>query len=319
VTATARLADVSSVRKVSDWQAFDLDGLIIKVSEGIGSRDSRFAAHLDAALARHLPPMGYHFGWPSESASAQVSNYVGGVGTQPVHAHWLDLEAYSDGRNIGSMTAAEIRAWATQWIAGVRAEKPGDHLGVYASLETFRLGWVPTNADAYWVAEYPVVGLTWAQAEARARPPLPAPYPPPLLWQFASQSPSLDRDLAYLSPADLAAWAAGGKEPDVELKDKVALQSWVLKQWPKDSGIQDGSIEVNTALGSGYAYSRKATDMIAGLTEIAVAARADVTALAAEVDALKGQLATALPDPAAYAQQVATALAALLAKGAGGS
>jgi GH25 family lysozyme M1 (1,4-beta-N-acetylmuramidase) len=308
MTSTARGVDVYSRQSVADWQGLDVDFIVAKVAEGVGSRDSRFAAHVEAARSAKKTAMGYFFGWPNESASAQVTNYVGGVGGQPVHAHWLDLEAYSDGRNIGSMTAAEIREWATEWIAGVRAEKPGDHLGVYASLATFRAGWVPTNADAYWVAEYPVVGLTWAQAEARARPTLPKGYPPPLLWQFGSQQPVIDRNLAYLSPADLAAWAAGGKEPDVAELTKAQVFDAVVHTDGVAAPSTSSTVKTNPTWTLEH-YAQHLYDQNTALAK-------QVSALAAQVTDLESRLAAAVPDPASWAQQAEAALAALLAKGA---
>jgi hypothetical protein len=46
----------------------------------------------------------------------------------------------------------------------------------------------------------------------------------------------------------------------VKLSDQISLGDWVKKQWPTDKGLQDGRITVNTALGSGYAHSRRAAE-----------------------------------------------------------
>ncbi|MGW0495036.1 peptidoglycan recognition protein family protein [Streptomyces sp. NPDC003007] len=50
------------------------------------------------------------------------------------------------------------------------------------------------------------------------------------------------------------------KEDTVQLDDKVPVGDWVKKAWPDDKGLQDGSILVQTALGSGYAHSRRAAE-----------------------------------------------------------
>ena len=48
------------------------------------------------------------------------------------------------------------------------------------------------------------------------------------------------------------------EEDTMQLTDKVAVGDWVKDAWPDDKGLQDGSILVQTALGSGYAHSRRA-------------------------------------------------------------
>ncbi|HEX5566095.1 MAG TPA: N-acetylmuramoyl-L-alanine amidase [Streptomyces sp.] len=50
------------------------------------------------------------------------------------------------------------------------------------------------------------------------------------------------------------------KEIDVKLNDEVKIGQWVMDRWPDDAGLQDGSILVQTALGSGYAHARTAAD-----------------------------------------------------------
>ena len=50
------------------------------------------------------------------------------------------------------------------------------------------------------------------------------------------------------------------EEDTVQLTDKVAVGDWVKDAWPTDKGLADGSILVQTALGSGYAHSRRAAE-----------------------------------------------------------
>jgi hypothetical protein len=49
-------------------------------------------------------------------------------------------------------------------------------------------------------------------------------------------------------------------ETDMKLSDQIPLGDWVKDQWPNDKGLADGRIAVNTALGSGYAHSRRAAE-----------------------------------------------------------
>jgi hypothetical protein len=93
------------------------------------------------------------------------------------------------------------------------------------------------------------------------------------------------------------------REAVMQLSDQVALKDWVLRQWPGDQGLANGSIRVNTALGSGYAYSRIAAET-ARRIEAAVEAqgatiRELVAALAArdqhvDVDTLVERIETAI-------------------------
>ena len=46
----------------------------------------------------------------------------------------------------------------------------------------------------------------------------------------------------------------------MQLTDKVPIGDWVKDAWPTDKGLTDGSILVQTALGSGYAHSRRAAE-----------------------------------------------------------
>lgn len=46
----------------------------------------------------------------------------------------------------------------------------------------------------------------------------------------------------------------------MKLNDPVKLGPWVRGTFPKQEGLQDNEISVNTALGSGYAYAHLAAD-----------------------------------------------------------
>ncbi|NYV72995.1 peptidoglycan recognition family protein [Streptomyces sp. UH6] len=87
------------------------------------------------------------------------------------------------------------------------------------------------------------------------------------------------------------------EDTDVQLTDKVNLNDWVPKAWPKDEGLQDGSISVQTALGSGYAYARQAKE--------------EVQALRAEVAELRQALAQQAASGGLTNDQVAALATAL--------
>jgi hypothetical protein len=72
-------------------------------------------------------------------------------------------------------------------------------------------------------------------------------------------------------------------EEDMQLGDKVKIGDWMKKHWSKDKGITDGTIEVNTALGSGYGHARAAHENTDELVEMVTALQKTVTTLAATV------------------------------------
>ena len=70
------------------------------------------------------------------------------------------------------------------------------------------------------------------------------------------------------------------KENGMQLTDKVPVGDWVKDAWSTDKGLADGSILVQTALGSGYAHSRRAAENTAVLVAQVAALTAAVGKLA---------------------------------------
>jgi GH25 family lysozyme M1 (1,4-beta-N-acetylmuramidase) len=232
---TSRGIDVSAYQKPQDWASLkDSDGLAFafaKASEGTHTRDSRFATHIKGIKAAGLVPGAYHFGWPAQSVTDEAANYTAAVKPYagPGFVHWLDLERRNDGANYGDRTAAQIKSWAAQWIALVRNAFPGQRVGVYTSGSDIKAGHVPDGVPL-WYPQYPWSGSPgFAKAEDADRP---APSgTAPLFWQFTSTP--LDRDICYLSEADLRSWAAG-EEDDVPIRTslgKSADQELIWGEW----------------------------------------------------------------------------------------
>lgn len=261
--ATSRGMDVSVYQVPQDWPALQAKGLVFafaKASEGQRSRDPRFDTHIAGIIKAGLIPGAYHFAWPTQDVAAEAANYIGAVRpyARPGFVHWLDLEAYSDGRNYGSRSASQIRAWVSEWLRLVYAAFPGQRVGVYTSADDIAKGHLPAGVPL-WFPRYPWGAADWARAEATAQPLVHGRSA--LFWQFTSQP--YDRNIAYLSPAALREWAAGDtaiEENDMQLSDQIELGDWIPKYWPKDKGLADKKIPVDVALGSGYAHSRKAAE-----------------------------------------------------------
>src|SRR5690606_16970827 len=79
--------------------------------------------------------------------------------------------------------------------------------------------------------------------------------------------------------------APSEEDDDMQLNDKVKIKDWVRKRWPKDAGLADGAISVNTAFGSGYAYSRIAAEGVERLVPLVEAQGAAIREMAAALAA----------------------------------
>ncbi|MFJ8140664.1 glycoside hydrolase family 25 protein [Streptomyces sp. NPDC096013] len=261
--ATSRGMDVSAYQGTQDWAALRKSGLVFafaKASEGQHSRDPKFDTHIAGIIKAGLVPGAYHFAWPNQDVKAEAANYISAVRpyAKAGYTHWLDLERYSDGRNYSGRSATQIKAWAAAWIAAVEKAFPGQRVGVYTSASDLTAGHVPEGAPL-WFPRYPWGAADWSRAEDQAQPVIAGRRP--LIWQFTSQP--VDRSIAYLSEAALRAWAGGDttkEEDDMDLQSTVLLGDWIPQTWPKDKGLADKKITVNTAIGSGYAHARRAAD-----------------------------------------------------------
>lgn len=207
--ATCRGIDVSAYQGTQDWAARRAEGVVFafaKASEGQTSRDPKFAAHMRGILAAGLIPGAYHFAWPTQDPVREADNYIAAVKefAGKGFCHWLDLERYSDGRNYAGKSSAQIAVWVTTWLARVRTAFPNQRVGVYTSADDISKGHVPLGVPL-WYPAYPWGPAAYSRAEAAAQPKPSGRAP--LIWQFTSQP--VDRNIAYMSAADLRAWAQG--------------------------------------------------------------------------------------------------------------
>ncbi|MFD9053277.1 LysM peptidoglycan-binding domain-containing protein [Streptomyces zaomyceticus] len=207
--STCRGIDISNYQGPQDWAKHRRDGVAfvwIKASEGEQTHDRRYRTHMTAARRANMIVGAYHFAWPNQSAAKNAQNYIDAVRSDAAavdgFVHWLDLEPYSDGRNYRGKSAHAILAWAGEWLAAVQRAFPGQRVGVYAGQGEHAAGHVPAGYPL-WFPAYPRAGMTYGEAERRTR--RTAGGRNVEFWQF-SGSP-LDRSIAYMSHAELLAWA----------------------------------------------------------------------------------------------------------------
>lgn len=291
--STSRGLDVSSYQGTQDWKALARSGVTFafaKASEGVHSHDSRFATHIAGIIEAGLVPGAYHYGWPTQDPEAEAANYIAAVHAHRVAGflHVLDLE--KGNANYGGRSGAQIKAWATAWITAVKDAFPHDRVGVYTSASDIQAGHMPGNAAFLWYPAYPSGAMSFADAEKRTAPAPSGLHP--LFWQFTSTP--IDRNLAYLSPADLRAWAAGDapeptqpdppKEPTVAEVEVSAASALRIAQ--QVAGFANPKVDI---------VNGKRTDLrqrIANAEASAAAAAKGVVALTAAV----GVLAKAVGD-----------------------
>lgn len=289
--ATSRGMDVSAYQGTQDWAALKAKGVVFafaKASEGQHSRDTRFDQHIAGILKAGLVGGGYHFAWPTQDVEQEAANYIAAV--RPYKdarlVHWLDLERYSDGRNYGNRTAAQIRTWVSEWLRVVSAAYPGQRVGVYTSASDVAAGHLPADVPL-WFPRYPWGAADWSRAEAAAQPTVSGRHP--VIWQFTSQP--YDRNIAYLSEAALRAWAAGTttEEDDMAL-DKADVKTlagtdgvWKAPKDAADYSDDEKSPDHYWSLGS---HINDQTTRIRRIDKATAALTAQLAALTAAVGAL---------------------------------
>ncbi|MBB6415845.1 GH25 family lysozyme [Streptomyces sp. AK010] len=214
MSTTSRGIDVSAYQAAQNWTALKADGLTFafaKASEGQKTHDPKFATHIKGIKAAGLVAGAYHFAWPNQSAATEAANYIAAVKAYagPGFLHWLDLEAYSDRRNYKGRTAAQIKAYASAWIAAVKKAFPGQVVGIYTSASDIAADHVPSGVPL-WYPAYPWGAATYARAEAATRPKPSGRTV--TFWQFTSTP--VDRNIAYMSPSALRQWAQGDADDE---------------------------------------------------------------------------------------------------------
>lgn len=201
------IADISSHNPVSSWSAFlaSIDGLIVKISEGVGYAWSGAGNALAQARAAGKCVGVYHFASAGDPV-AEADYFLSKYSHQPGEAIILDWEPTG--------FTGDADAWAYAWCSRVIAAT-----GVVPLVYMNR--WAATQQSQWPKTRSLGCGLWAAWYGANTGQPLPgmpsfAPWPAPAMWQYTSNgtrpgvSGVLDLSQFYGSVDQWRAYGKGG-------------------------------------------------------------------------------------------------------------
>lgn len=258
---TVKGIDVSSYQP-ADYSTRGLNFVFIKITEGTSYTNPKWVDQRATARKAGLVTGFYHFIRPG-SVTKQADYFLSKIKLAAGDILALDWED----RGVSS-------AEKDTWIKYVQREAPGHRVVLYCN-QDFWLNRDTSSfaGDGLWIAQY------------NGRPGHPDIQAPWLFHQYTSTP--IDTSVGdFTSRAALRDWARGtampeeDQEDDMQLNDQITLGSWVPEKWPKDTGLSDGKIAVNTALGSGYAHARAAAENTAAILAQLGALQGAVAALA---------------------------------------
>jgi GH25 family lysozyme M1 (1,4-beta-N-acetylmuramidase) len=208
--ATTRGIDVSYYEGSIDWprvHASGIDFAFIRVSDGTGFHDPKFASYWAAAKAEGVIRGPYQFFRPNQDINAQADLLVSAIGGSYTKG---DLPPVIDVEATGGLGPSSVAAKVRQWVDRVKSK-----LGVDPIVYTGKYFWRdqvggPTSfaSNALWIAQY-----------TSLCPDLPAPWNRWTFWQNSESgsvpgiSGNVDTDKFNGSLDDLRAFAGGTGTP----------------------------------------------------------------------------------------------------------
>lgn len=231
-----------------------------KITEGLKYVDAGWVSSWDRIQHSGKVRGGYHYFHHEESWEEQA-------------VHFLDTTA--NYMRIGDLIALDYEngadnAGKNSWLSYVKRYYPRNRVGLYTTLSL----WHESDSncgDFLWIAD----------------PSHPAGKPAVLNhWTFHQYSSSggIDHDLANFSTlADLKQWAGYTITEDamaaLEPNTQLPIPLWLKQDYPKDAGLKDGRMEVQTLMASGYAHARVSHDLLVALTKQVAELRQEIEAL----------------------------------------
>jgi GH25 family lysozyme M1 (1,4-beta-N-acetylmuramidase) len=204
--ATTSGVDVSYYNGTIDWAKAKAAGVqfaIIRVSDGTGFKDPKFASYAAGAKAQGLVRGAYQFFRPAQDVTAQADLMIAAQAAFDA----TDLPPTIDVEATGSLSPATVAARVAQWVDRVKAQTGRTPI-VYTGKYFWRddVGGSTKQADsALWVAQY-----------TSLCPDIPAPWSKWTFWQYSESGRvpgipgDVDMDRFNGSLDDLRAFAGGG-------------------------------------------------------------------------------------------------------------
>lgn len=175
---TVQGIDVSKWQGTIDWARVKDAGVeyaFIRVSDGVASRDGKFAANWAGAKANGILRGAYQFFRPAQNIQTQAQlmiDAIGGTYTPGDLPPVIDVEA--DGGLSPATVAARIKTWVDK-VEGATGVKPIVYTGKYFWRD--EVGGPTDYVDhALWIAQY-----------TSLCPDLPAPWPSWTFWQYTDR------------------------------------------------------------------------------------------------------------------------------------
>ncbi|MEV1049674.1 GH25 family lysozyme [Streptomyces sp. NPDC049887] len=263
--------DVASYQSTT-YDTTGLDFVFVKATEGTTYSNPKMSAQVTRARSARLVVGFYHF-LRAGNPKGQAGYFVNRAGARPGEILACDWETAPDG-------SYPSNAEKDAFLREVKRLAPANRVVLYCNRD-YWLNRDKTSyaADGLWIAD-----PSAPTGAPRVRHP----------WVFHQHSITggIDRNVGNFPTRDaLRKWAgdsgpAGGGS-ELELSDTVPITQWAKDRWKEDKGLQDGSIAVATALGSGYVYARAAA-------ERAGAVEAEIRHVRAQVEAQAAALAAAV-------------------------
>lgn len=173
---TVKGIDVSVYQGTIDWNRVKADGVVyamIRVSDGLNSPDSKFAANWSGSRAAGVIHGAYQYFEPAQDPIAQADMLLSKMGTFKAD----DLPPTIDVEASGGLTPAQVAAKVKQWIAHVKAKTGRDPI-VYTGFYFWR--------DSVGGANVLPSALFHAQYTTAACPNIAAPWTDWAFWQYTS-------------------------------------------------------------------------------------------------------------------------------------
>ncbi|MEV8475960.1 glycoside hydrolase family 25 protein [Streptomyces sp. NPDC051173] len=240
-----------------DWASYqpsapDTSGLsfaFVKITEGLGYQNPKWAAQRDHAKAAGLVWGAYHYPHMGNSVQAEADFFLGQVSWQPGDVVVLDWEGYDPANQ--SVDHATQAAYKDAWLRYVKSRLAQNPVGVYANADYWRN--VDTTGfcgDFLWIA---TAGRTAGDPGIQAD------------WLFHQYSDAgVDRDYCHLGSTDeLRAWALSFQNPSNP--QETDMPQWITGQ------VVPGPQPTVVLVPSGTAWDTYTRRLHLGMDQIAAA------------------------------------------------